>query len=143
MELIKLPVVTVDGNQYELKLTLGALRRLEQMGVDLADPGRKPTPEEPATQAETNQSFLRLCSQVAAFAHIRTAQNKLRPANLSPDEVMDTAGIEDVGPLQAAVNEALKNAAPNAIPQAETAQAASGTDGSASGPTEPVSTASA
>jgi len=105
MDLVNYPGVVIDGDAYVLKVTLGALRRLEEWGIDISKVMRQPTDEEPYSSAESNESFRRLAANLAAFAHINTA-GKLKWAGLNPDSVSDALGLHDVGPMTEAVTEA-------------------------------------
>ncbi len=106
------PRITLDGNEFVLKITLGGVRRLDEMGVDLTHQSRVPTAEEPLNQHEQVEGLRTVCAQVAAFAHIETPQKKLRPAMLSADEVEDALTYQELPAVQTALLEALKKITP-------------------------------
>ena len=99
------PSVSIGGNRFQLKLTLAALRRLEEWGVDLNKTFRVPTEEQPRTSAEANDVNRTLCTKAAAYAHIETAAGKLSYARLTPEEVEDTLTLADIGIVAQAVAE--------------------------------------
>ena len=111
MDLVNYPGVVIDGDAFVLKVTLGALRRLEEWNIDISKVMRQPTDEEPYSQTESNESFKRLSANLAAFAHVERA-GKLKWAGLNPDQVADALGLEDVGPMTMAVTDAWGKVAP-------------------------------
>ena len=118
MDITKCPVVQIDGNTFRLKVTLGGLGRLEEWGIDPNDLGTQP-----AEGAQANRRFRNVAAQLAAFAHVETAQGKLRPANLAMQEVYDSLGLEDVKDASEALGVAWGNVAPTApTPLAATAE---------------------
>ena len=125
------PSVLIGGNPFRLKLTLAALRRLEEWGMDLNKTFRIPTDAEPRTAAETNEINHHLCAKAAAYAHIETSAGKLSYARLTPEELEDSLTIADIG----AIAQAVAECEGKAVRDAALSQA---TPASVSGATEPA-----
>ncbi|HET9304874.1 MAG TPA: hypothetical protein VFO46_02495 [Candidatus Sulfotelmatobacter sp.] len=107
------PKLEIDGNEFRLKVTLAALRRLAEWNIDLAKTQRTPTEAEPLTLAERSEAFRTLAGQAAAFAHIEN-HGKLKWAMISIDEMEELLTIPDIERVRLAVTEAMVKAAPTA-----------------------------
>lgn len=99
------PEISIGGNAFRLKLTLAALRRLEEWGADVTQSIRVPTAEAPYNRAESNAFNTMLCKKAAAYAHVETGSGKLSWARLTPDEVEESCSLADIGPLAKAIAE--------------------------------------
>jgi hypothetical protein len=113
-EPVTYPKVTIDGNEFRLKVSLAALRRLEEWSIDLSKPVRTPTAEEPLTQAEKITTFRNLAGQAAALAHVESASGKLRWAMIGIEEMEELLTIPDIPIIREAITEAMLKAVPTA-----------------------------
>jgi hypothetical protein len=99
---VEYPIVTIKGVEYRVKFGLGALYRLEKLGLNIQDLGIST-----ASTGNLNTIFSILAATLG-----NEGKHGWVPLGLTPEQLADAIPMEMLGELSAAISQAVPKVAP-------------------------------